>query len=130
MTDSPQTNLLIVEDEALILDLAVMTLEESDDDANIMQAMNVEQALARLEGIERLDALITDIQMPGAKDGLDLATMVRKRYPDCAIVLVSGRPLPTDRPLPPESRYVPKPWSPSDLVSVVQKEMAAHRVTP
>ena len=42
MTDSLQTNLLIVEDEALILDLAVMTLEESDDGANIMQAMNVE----------------------------------------------------------------------------------------
>jgi len=127
VTDSRENTLLIVEDEILILDLAVMALEEHDPTANIVSASNVQQALERLDNMENLDALVTDIQMPGDKDGLDLAIYVNSRFPGCAIILVSGRPLPTDRPAPKGSRYVPKPWIPSDLIRVIEHEIGAKR---
>jgi DNA-binding NarL/FixJ family response regulator len=34
--------------------------------------------------------LVTDVQMPGTRDGLALARIVRERWPDAGIVVVSA----------------------------------------
>ena len=38
----------------------------------------------------RVDVLFSDIVMPGALNGYDLAALVRKEFPDVKILLTSG----------------------------------------
>lgn len=123
MTDSQPLTLLVVEDEPLIRQLVVMALEETG--ARIVEASNVDEAEAALNGIHALDGLVSDVQMPGSRDGVDLAALVRKRFPDCFIVLTSGRSLPTDRPIPQRTRYISKPWSVEGLTEFVSSELDA-----
>ena len=53
-------------------------------------AANADQALALLDAGEQVNAVFTDVVMPGEMNGLQLANIVRVRYPDIAIVLASG----------------------------------------
>lgn len=128
MTDSPKPTMLIVEDEALILQLAVMTLE--DKGMRILEASDVEQAMSLVDRLDNLEVLVTDIQMPGKLDGLHLASTVRQRFPKCAIVLMSGRSLPTDRPVPEMARYISKPWVPSALEAAVTETIGTGQAVP
>jgi CheY-like chemotaxis protein len=54
------------------------------------QASHAGEALLRLERGPRIDAIFSDIVMPGGMNGLDLAAIVREKYPDIAVVLASG----------------------------------------
>lgn len=53
--------------------------------ANAIDATQIVEA-----NLFRLDLLVTDINMPGALDGLALAEKVRARQPDVAVLLISG----------------------------------------
>jgi DNA-binding NtrC family response regulator len=41
---------------------------------------------------DRLDLMFSDIVMPGAIDGLELARLIRERRPDLKVLLTSGYP--------------------------------------
>ena len=55
----------------------------------VREAGDTDEALALLEA-EPFDAVVTDIVMPGARDGLRLACAARERRPDLRILLISG----------------------------------------
>ncbi|MBY5748258.1 response regulator [Rhizobium leguminosarum] len=79
---------LIAEDEILVrLDLA-----ESIRDLGweVVEVSSADEAIELLRHPLHFDLLVTDIQMPGQKDGLDLARHVRERFPDMKIAIVSG----------------------------------------
>ncbi len=59
--------------------------------ARVERATNAEQALARLAREPAVDVLLTDVAMPGAMDGLDLARVVRQRWPRVHVVLISAQ---------------------------------------
>lgn len=82
--------ILLVEDEGLIR----LTLAESLEDAGyaVTEATNGDDARALLHGSEGFDALLTDIQMPGLSDGIDVARDFHVRHPNCPIVFMTGRP--------------------------------------
>ena len=123
MADDRNT-LLVVEDEVLIRQLAVMALEETG--ARVVEAADVDEAMALLDGMDDLAALVSDVQMPGHRDGVDLATIVKDMFPNCVIVLTSGRQLPTDRSIPDGTLYLGKPWSPERLAEVVSGELGGN----
>ncbi|MGF9564986.1 response regulator [Neorhizobium sp. BT27B] len=82
-------SVLLVEDEPLIrMVLAEVLLDEGYD---VSIASNVLQAVGVIGRNPAFDALVTDVDMPGGLNGLDLASMVASHAPTTAIIVTSGR---------------------------------------
>ena len=81
---------LLVEDEGLIR----LTLAETLEDAGyiVIAAGTGDEACELLLQKDGFDVLLTDIQMPGAADGIDVARSFQARHPNCPIVFMTGRP--------------------------------------
>ena len=80
-------NILVVEDDAFIRDMAVTELEEAGHE--VMEAASGGQALRLLQTGIAVDALLTDIRMPEA-NGWEVARAYRQRFPDLPVVYVTG----------------------------------------
>jgi DNA-binding NtrC family response regulator len=82
-----QRTVLVVDDEPLIR----MTLADclADEGYTVLEASNVLEAVAVL-GRHRIDALITDVDMPGALNGFDLANLVVSYGAGVAVIVTSG----------------------------------------
>ena len=93
------------------------------------EVMEVEHAAAALDILSvhaaRIDVLFTDIQMPGAMDGLALAHHTAKQWPRIALLLTSARPLPNWTALPNSSRFFTKPYRHRHVVSHIRELAAA-----
>lgn len=110
---------LVVEDDGLIrLDLSD-TL--SDAGYDVVEAANADRALAILQQRNEIKMLLTDIDMPGSMNGLQLAALTAERWPDCAIVVISGRYRPEQGVLPSGARFIAKPVSEKLLRSVLSQ---------
>lgn len=56
----------------------------------VVRVMDVVSAWAVLEEPEAVDLLFTDVVLPGASSGADLAAQLRKQRPDLPIILTTG----------------------------------------
>ena len=92
------TVILLVEDEVLVRMLAADVLSEAG--FTVLESTNAEEALTLLEARPDVQVLFTDVNMPGALDGLGLAQTVHNRSPGVGILIGSGR----IRPAPGELR--------------------------
>jgi CheY-like chemotaxis protein len=106
---------LIVEDEPLVRMLAGEIVEEAGFVA--LEAADADEAVALLESRPDISLLFTDINMPGSMDGLKLAHAVRDRWPPVKILLVSGQVAPWRADLPPNSRFIGKPYRAAVMVA-------------
>jgi CheY-like chemotaxis protein len=61
-----------------------------------VEAVNAGEALSILETRSDISLLLSDIQMPGSMDGLELANAVHDRWPSIKIILVSGQVTPSE----------------------------------
>lgn len=109
---------LIVDDEVDLADLAAMLL--SARGLQVLTANSARQALDLLAGDPDIDAIISDVVMPGLT-GLQLADAVTEMYPRVKVVLVSGYTLPSqlaDR----ERHYLfaTKPYKAETLLKLLQ----------
>jgi CheY-like chemotaxis protein len=110
---------LVVEDEPMVRFVAVTALEDAG--FTVAEAGDAAEALSMLaEYAGAVHVVFTDIQMPGAVDGLALARLVRERWPDVAVILASGRAFPLRTDLPPGSAFLSKPYNLSDVVARVR----------
>jgi two-component system, response regulator PdtaR len=108
---------LVVEDEALLrLDLA-QTFEASGFE--VSEAASAFEALAILDGHPEICAVFTDIDMPGTMDGLQLAHVIRERWPPTIVIVGSGHNHPAAEELPERATFVPKPYQEDDLAAVI-----------
>ncbi len=99
--------LLIVEDDGLIrLDLVDMV---SDFGFRAEEASTADMAVKMLEADSDFEAILTDIDMPGSINGLGLANVASRRWPNIRIVVISGRYNPADGVLPPGAIFLSKP---------------------
>jgi DNA-binding NarL/FixJ family response regulator len=73
---------------------------------NISQASSAAAAMQTLEE-SPIDIVCTDVDMPGTMDGLDLAEIVSRRWPQVAVLINSGRDMP-ERRIPPRSVFFAK----------------------
>jgi CheY-like chemotaxis protein len=117
----PFTTVLIVEDDFLIRDCAADALHEHGFE--VLLAANGPDALRLLEG-SHVDAVFTDINMPGEFDGLGLARRVRQRWPHVAIVITSGRGCPDADVCC--ARFVPKPYVPETVARLIGEMTSRH----
>jgi two-component system, cell cycle response regulator CpdR len=98
---------LVVDDEPLVLQVTAAMLE--DLGCEVITAHNAEEALKKLITDDRIEILMTDINMPGM-DGCDLAKSAVQMRDDLKVVVLSGRSECHGFPL------VRKPFSREDLV--------------
>jgi two-component system cell cycle sensor histidine kinase/response regulator CckA len=118
-------SILVVEDEALIGEMVAEALEEQGFDVKLTS--NAADALTHIESGAKVDALFTDVQLPGGMDGSELAMRVRVLRPDMPIVYVSGQWRPSDREhLVSRSVFLPKPYDPRDAGSLLMRLVAMH----
>jgi CheY-like chemotaxis protein len=110
---------LIVEDELLLrMDAADMIAGAGFE---VVEAGNADQAIEILETRPDITVVFTDIQMPGSMDGLKLARAIRGRWPPIKIVATSGRLHVAERDLPKGGRFLPKPYSPGQVMGVLRE---------
>lgn len=93
----------------------------SDAGYRVLEAGSADAALQFFEKDADIGLLFTDVSMPGAIDGADLARQVAERWPRVGIIMTSGRPFPVN--LPPMVRFHAKPYEPKDVLRDA-KEMA------
>jgi CheY-like chemotaxis protein len=110
---------LIVEDEFLLRMDAVDMIAGAGFE--VLEAGNADQAIEILEARPDISVVFTDIQIPGSMDGLKLARAVRGRWPPIKIVATSGRLNIEERDLPEGGRFLPKPYSPSQVMGVLRE---------
>lgn len=115
MTDLKNTVVLLVDDEPVIRMVASQGLEDAGFE--VIEADCAENALEILKTRADVGVLFTDVNMPGALDGLDLARLVHERWPAIQLVLTSGRGLSV--PVPDDGRFVAKPYSIKEMTEAV-----------
>ncbi|WP_371823382.1 ATP-binding protein [Paracoccus sp. Z118] len=124
---SPSGTILLVEDEAPVRAFAVRALRLRGLD--VLEADNAEAALAILaDDRVRADVFVTDVVMPGLDGPAWVRAALRDR-PGTRVVFMSGY---TEHSLAdgalaiPNSVFLPKPFSLSDLVACVENQLAGR----
>jgi two-component system, cell cycle response regulator CpdR len=98
---------LVVDDEPMVLHVAATVLE--DLGCEVVTAHGGNDALRKLSADDRIEILMTDINMPGM-DGYELAEKARDIRKGLKVIVLSGRPH-TGRGFP----LIQKPFSKGDL---------------
>jgi CheY-like chemotaxis protein len=124
LVDNPLV-ILLVEDEVLVRMVAADVLEDAG--FTVLESASAEEALMLLETRPDVQVLFTDVNMPGALDGLGLAQTVHNRAPGVGILGGSGRIRPNPGELPPGARFIAKPYAPSALTDAVRALAQGHR---
>ena len=119
---------LVVEDDFLLRMDAVDIVRNAGFEA--IEAANADQAIAIIEGDPDIHIVFTDVQMPGTMDGLRLARFIRDRWPPIKIVATSGRLRVAEEDLPKGSIFVPKPYSPEQIIRTFRQLTDSDDETP
>jgi DNA-binding NarL/FixJ family response regulator len=117
----------IVDDEQLIAELVALRLADTPGIVVVGMALSGEAALT-LVAEQRPDVLVLDLAMPGM-DGVDVARQVRARFPEVAIVVLTGHASPMwERPLRElhVEGYLAKTVGTAELVATI-RAAAEHR---
>jgi CheY-like chemotaxis protein len=109
--------ILIVEDEPLQRMMAAQALTAAGFD--VLEAAHADDAIAWLERRQDIAVVFTDIRMPGSMDGLRLAAAIHDRWPPVKIVTTSQFVEVDEGAIPEGGLFVPKPYSPAQIVGTL-----------
>jgi DNA-binding NtrC family response regulator len=121
----PSLTILLVEDEALILEIMAETLEDAG--YAVTMACNGQDAIELIERTGgRFRALVSDVHMPGDVTGIDVASTMHRVNPAVPILLATGRP---DAQNGVEAQtghfaFLRKPYLPSQLLATLESMLA------
>jgi CheY-like chemotaxis protein len=107
--------ILVVEDEALVREVAVAVLEDAGH--LVVEAADGEEALELIQG-NTFDALFTDIKLPG-RDGWTVAEDFRAVFPHAPVVFATGY-APRYQTFP-HSILLNKPYRPAQVLQALTK---------
>ncbi len=119
--------ILVVDDELPVCKSIVSAL--AGEEYAVDSALSGEEAL-ELQEKKHYDAIIADLMMPGIS-GLELLKKVRENRPDTMMIMITGYP--SIRTAVEAIRigafdYLPKPFTPNDLRSIVSRALTRKRV--
>lgn len=123
MTEEQPATVLVVDDEPLVLLIAAGMIEQAGWTA--LEAANSAEAIEILSTHPHIDLLFTDINMPGAMNGLELAGLVHERHPQVGLVITSGKGFWRDYVTPDHGAFLQKPYTYDELVKVLSDKLAA-----
>lgn len=104
---------LVVDDEPLLRTDLAATIEEAG--FKVYEVANADQAVELLEEVEDIKVLLTDVDMPGSMDGVQLAHYARSYWP-LKIIVTSGHREVANDDLPPGAVFLGKPLRPALVV--------------
>ena len=119
-------SILIVEDDALVREYVVTQISRLG--YGTLAASNAAEALAIIDGPDRIDVLFTDVIMPGGMNGRQLASEALKRRPQLKVLYTSGY---TENAIVHHGRLdtgvllLPKPYIGSDLARMLKTALAS-----
>jgi len=127
-TSGPTTTVLLCDDESVLRTLVRATLES--DDYSIVEASDGEESL-ELARRFRPHIIVLDMMMPG-RSGIDVLRELRSdpELADIPVVMLTARARVADRDAAIEAgadRYLAKPFSPLELISVVESLLEEGR---
>jgi DNA-binding NtrC family response regulator len=127
MAISTSTRILCVEDDIYVRLIAAEALRDAG--FYVIEAENGDEAVHFLAGPEGIDALFTDVRMPGTLDGIDLATQIRRDYPKMPVLVASGyadHVVARLRTLEPPTVFISKPYNLGKMVATLKELTTAH----
>ena len=114
--------ILCVEDDDDIRSNAVEALQDAGFD--VLEAQNGEEAIALIANPDSVDAIFTDVVMPGNWDGVDLVQRVRIDHPKMPVVVTSGYAAKLGarlEKLSPPTIFIHKPYRLSEVVNTLER---------
>jgi two-component system NtrC family sensor kinase len=115
--NGPGRRVLVVEDDALVCMVTVEALEEAGFVVTAVGDGVEALAVLKREG-GTLDAIVTDVAMPGGVSGIEVAVQAGRSHPNLVVILTTGYAadrVPAEL-MPARYAFLPKPFSPEDLV--------------
>lgn len=113
-----QAIVLVVEDEPLLRMAATDMVENAG--FFVVQAANATEAIGILETRFDIAIVLSDVDMPRGIDGMELAALIRHRWPPIDIVLVSGHVRPSAGELPDRALFFSKPYREALVVNALK----------
>jgi CheY-like chemotaxis protein len=112
--------ILVVEDEVLVRVLVAEELRLAG--FSVIEAGRADEALTFIKADEQVDLVFSDIRMPGSLNGLQLAQILRDRYPDIPVILTSGNAFPGHIGI--VEAFVPKPYEVTEIIVLISEILA------
>lgn len=122
------TRVLLVEDDKNLSFILKSSLEQMIGGYEIEVATNGKEGLEKLAA-GRFDVIVSDVEMP-VMDGVTMVRQVRERYPDVAIVFITGLTTARDVINGYQSGadfYIKKPFLPEELDAHIQAVLKVKR---
>jgi DNA-binding NtrC family response regulator len=122
----PGELILVVEDDPLILEFLCEILQEEGFVVEPQQSADA-AAVYLEDHSNEVRLLLTDITMPGKRNGADLANEFGDRWPDKPIMIMSGFETPESSGVRHEVSFIKKPWALGQLLDCVEGALKSHR---
>ena len=104
--------------------LLVDSLEEAGFE--VIEAPNGDEAVRLLVDPGSINLVVTDIQMPGSRDGNAVAEAAKAKHPGIPIVYMTGNPSSLRMRLGMRDALMRKPFAPSELLAAVERLLSRH----
>ena len=113
---------LVVEDEMMLR----MKVVDMVEDAGYIpvEAVDADEAMAVLQSRNDIALMLTDVQMPGSMNGLELAHAVHERWPPIKIILASGQLKLSASEIPLDSRFFGKPLQSAEIIAEMREMLS------
>jgi signal transduction histidine kinase len=113
-------SVLLVEDNAEVAAVVVPVLQKLG--CSVVHRDGVEAALEWLQQCDgRVDLLLTDVVMPGGRDGISLVKAVKERYPTLKVLMMTGYAEQVDAIGEMGYEVLSKPFSPRSLADALER---------
>ncbi len=109
---------LVVEDEPIIRLGIVSSIEDAGHD--VVEASNADEAVRQLSAVGGIEVIVTDVDMPGSMDGIDLAQHARRGWPEIGLIVISGKVGVMPGQLPSGARFMSKPFLEPQLIAAIE----------
>jgi CheY-like chemotaxis protein len=119
--DPGRPTILVVEDDIVVRTAVAEYLRSAGN--LVVEAGDAAAAVAAFAAGMAIDAVFSDVQMPGPMDGLDLARWLRKHHPAVRVGLTSGAANGA-RAAKVADIFVPKPYQAAEVADRVRRMLS------
>ena len=110
---------LIVEDEPVQRMMLLDIVDQAGFDA--VEAMDADDAVRILENRLDIRIVLTDIDMPGGRDGMKMAASIRSRWPPIELIITSSQRNPKLDDIPARGVFFSKPYDSNEIIEVMRR---------
>ena len=120
--------ILVVEDDLAVAAVSQTLLQKLG--YRTLLASDARSALSQLASTPDIDLVFSDIMMPGGMSGVELARLIRQRYPYVRVLLTTGYAGGTQEALREGVPLIPKPFQLEDLGQQIRAVLVHRHAAP